>query len=260
MERSKLNIYEIAKEAGVSAATVSRAINQPEKVNFETRKRVLEIVRKYDFKPNALARSLKNTRSSVIGLLTASVHSPFYGQLVAECVEAAKACGYVLLTTSYKCSREENTYSILEKRYAFLRMLHKYRLESREEWLRYGGYDQEDGYRIAAGMREEDMPTAVIGVNDQFACGVMKATFDAGLAVPRDLSVVSFDDTYIAACARPALSSVACDYGELAQKLVETAVKAVRGENEGRLQLVKTHLMERESVRKFTRIPGGGTP
>lgn len=49
MERSKLNIYEIAKEAGVSAATVSRAINQPEKVNFETRKRVLEIVRKYDW-------------------------------------------------------------------------------------------------------------------------------------------------------------------------------------------------------------------
>lgn len=341
MERNKLNIYEIAKEAGVSAATVSRAINQPEKVRSEKRKKVLEIVRKYDFKPNALARSLKNTRSSVIGLLTASVHSPFYGQLVAECVEAARACGYILLTTSYKYNREEeapllekiyeqrvesvillgggmdsrtdneeilsvvnqiaetipvvvmgnvqgipcyevrideagameqamehliraghrkiafwggeeNTYSISEKRYAFQRILHKYRLESREEWLRYGGYDQEDGYRMAAGMREEDMPTAVIGVNDQFACGVMKAAFDAGLAVPRDLSVVSFDDTYIAACARPALSSVACDYGELAQKLVETAVKATRGENEERLQLVKTRLMERESVQKLT--------
>lgn len=66
VERDKLNIYEIAKEAGVSAATVSRAINQPEKVKSEKRKKILEIVQKYDFKPNMLARGLRNARSGVI--------------------------------------------------------------------------------------------------------------------------------------------------------------------------------------------------
>lgn len=340
MEKNRLNIYEIAKEAGVSAATVSRTMNQPEKVRPETRDKIQEIIRKYDFKPNMLAKSLKNARSGVIGLLTASVDSPFYGQLVAECVRAAKECGYVLLTTSYEYSREEearllkmiceqqvesvillgggmdsrteneqilsvvnrisetipvvvmgnaqglpcyevrideagameqamaylikeghrkiafwgggeNTYSIMEKRHAFQRMLYKYRLETRDEWLQCGGYGQKNGYQVMAGMKKENLPTAVIGVNDPFVCGVMKAAFDAGIAVPQELSLVSFDNTYLAACVRPALSSVACDYGELAKRLVETAVDAVQGKVIERLQLVRTRLAERESTRRL---------
>lgn len=107
MEKNKLNIYEIAKEAGVSAATVSRVLNQPEKVRPEKREKVMELIRKYDFKPNMFAKGLKNTRSGVIGLLTASVDSPFYGQLVAECMQAAKINEYVLLIASYRCGKEE---------------------------------------------------------------------------------------------------------------------------------------------------------
>lgn len=340
MEKNKLNIYEIAKEAGVSAATVSRVLNQPEKVRSEKREKVMELIRKYDFKPNMFAKGLKNTRSGVIGLLTASVDSPFYGQLVAECMQAAKINEYVLLIASYRCGKEEeanllkriydqrvesvillgggmdsrveneqmlsivnqiagtipvvvmgsaqgipcyevrideadameqameyliraghrkiafwggeeNTYSMTEKYYAFLRMLHKYGLESRNEWIQCGGYEQEDGYRLMSEIKKDVLPTAVIGVNDQFACGVMKAAFDAGLSVPQDLSVISFDNTYLASCARPALTSVACDYKELAQGLVETAVKAAREEDTGRLQLVKTRLVERESSRQL---------
>lgn len=335
MEKKKLNIYEIAKEAGVSAATVSRAMNQPERVTIEKREKILETIRKYDFKPNVFAKGLKSARSGVIGLLTASVDSPFYGQLVAECVLAAKAQDYILLMAGYKCGGEEarllekiyeqrvesvlllgggmdsrteneqtlflvnqitermpvvvmgnaqgvpcyevridesgameqaveyligkghrkiafwggckNAHSVLEKRYAFQRMVYRNGLEYREEWLQCGGYDQEEGYRLMAGTQKKDLPTAVICVNDQFACGVINAAFDAGLTVPQDLSVISFDNTYLAAGVRPALSSVACDYRELAQKLVETAVKAARGENLERLQLVRTSLTERES-------------
>lgn len=341
MEKKKMSIYEIAREAGVSAATVSRVINQPEKVVPEKRERVLEIIRKYDFRPNVFAKSLKNARSGVIGLLTASVDSPFHGQLVAKCVQAAKAQGYVLLMASYQCGGEEvgllekiyeqrvesaillgggmdsrteneqflsvvnqiadtipvvvmgnaqgvpcyevrideggameqamayligkghrkiafwggmeNMYSVREKRYAYQRMVYRNGLEFCEEWLQYGGYEQEEGYRLMTGIRRECLPMAVVSVNDQFACGVMKAAFDAGLRIPQELSVVSFDNTYLAAGVRPALSSVACDYTELAERLVETAVRAAQGENTGedagikRLQLVGTSLTERES-------------
>lgn len=341
MEKGNITIYGIAKEAGVSVATVSRVINRPENVKPEKREKVLAVIRRYDFKPNMLAKSLKNARSGVIGLLTASIDSPFYGQLVSECIQAAKECGYVLLVSSFKCGGEEeadllkniykqrvesiillgggmdsrteneqilsavnriaevvpvvvmgnaqgipcyevrideagameqameyligaghrkiafwggekNVYSITEKSCAFQRMLRKYGLECRDEWLQYGGYDQEDGYRVMSGMNKDELPTAVIGVNDQFACGIIKAAFDTGIAVPQKLSVISFDNTYIAECTRPELSSVACDYGELAHKLVQTAVKAARREEMEWRQLVWTHLVERESSMPLT--------
>lgn len=60
-------IYDIAKLAGVSPATVSRALNQKGQVKEETRKKILEIAEELNYSPNYLARSLK--RSEPLPLL-----------------------------------------------------------------------------------------------------------------------------------------------------------------------------------------------
>ena len=59
MEKETISIYTIAKEAGVSPATVSRVLTGNAKVSEEKKSRVEALIRKYDFRPNALARGLK---------------------------------------------------------------------------------------------------------------------------------------------------------------------------------------------------------
>jgi len=61
--KKTVTIYDIAREARVSPATVSRILTGSAKVNLEKRKRVLELIQRYDFHPNNAARSL--TESSV---------------------------------------------------------------------------------------------------------------------------------------------------------------------------------------------------
>lgn len=72
-------------------------------------------------------------------------------------------------------------------------------------------------------LRAADRPTAFVACNDWIALAVLRAAHRAGLDVPRDLSIVGFDDTEIAAMARPALTSVHVDtraLGRLAARLL----------------------------------------
>ena len=60
-----MNIYDIAREAGVSITTVSRVINHREQVNAVTRERVEKVLKAHNYKPNATARNLVTKSSSV---------------------------------------------------------------------------------------------------------------------------------------------------------------------------------------------------
>lgn len=93
--KKELNIYMIAKEAGVSPATVSRVMTQNARVSEEKRRRVEEIIQKYDYRPNALAQGLTNTKTKVIGLLASELINPFYAQLLTACEYAIDAGGYI---------------------------------------------------------------------------------------------------------------------------------------------------------------------
>ncbi len=74
-----MTIKDIAKEAGVSIATVSRVLNDSEHaVNENTRKKVLEIVKKYNFNPNTLASGLKSNRTYLIAVVVADITNPFF--------------------------------------------------------------------------------------------------------------------------------------------------------------------------------------
>ena len=61
----KVKIVDVAKEANVSVATVSRVVNNIPLVNEETRERVLKAIKKTGYKPNAIARSLKIQKTNI---------------------------------------------------------------------------------------------------------------------------------------------------------------------------------------------------
>ncbi len=69
--------------------------------------------------------------------------------------------------------------------------------------MRCGDYNFEDGLRLMKKVLEGERPTAVIGINDIFAAGVMQAIYEAGLRVPEDISAIGFDNTYISRIASP---------------------------------------------------------
>ena len=95
--KKSMTIYDIAKEAGVSISTVSRVLTNNAKVSNEKKELVKEIIAKYDFHPNALARGLSETKSKTIGIIVSDVRNPFYASLFVECERIAYELGYMLL-------------------------------------------------------------------------------------------------------------------------------------------------------------------
>src|SRR5690349_20150171 len=94
---------EIAQLCGVSVATVSRAFNQPETVNEETRTRVLRVAKELGYQPNESARALSTKQSAMIGLVWDTDHRrpgwrhPYLQGLLIGLKSALSAHGYHLL-------------------------------------------------------------------------------------------------------------------------------------------------------------------
>ncbi|MDO4333509.1 MAG: LacI family DNA-binding transcriptional regulator [Eubacteriales bacterium] len=111
----KTTIIEIAKESGVSIATVSRVLNGTVPVAPQTRERVEAVIRKYNYSPNALARGLVSRQSMSIGVLMPDISNPYFSTIFSEIESAAHEAGYstMLCNTLY---RSENN-SCLEEEY-----------------------------------------------------------------------------------------------------------------------------------------------
>ncbi len=98
---NNLTLEDIAEQAGVSRATVSRVVNNQANVSAKTRKRVLEVIQKNNFRPNAAARALASQRSRTIGLvLPLSVSNfftdPYYPFLTKGIAQACNQNNYTL--------------------------------------------------------------------------------------------------------------------------------------------------------------------
>ncbi|MBE5990795.1 MAG: LacI family transcriptional regulator [Paenibacillaceae bacterium] len=92
-----VTIRDVAREAGVSVATVSRALNGLTGLSEEKRKFVLEVCEKMAYVPNSLARGLVMQHTHTIGIVVPNIISPFYSRLVAMTVSEAKSLGYQVL-------------------------------------------------------------------------------------------------------------------------------------------------------------------
>jgi LacI family transcriptional regulator len=100
MKNKKMTIRDIAKLAGVSHMTVSRVLNNDKMVRSETRERVLAVVQKYNFVPNAKARALSSNKSRIIGLLVSDISNPFYAELARGMEKQAYELGYNIMFCS----------------------------------------------------------------------------------------------------------------------------------------------------------------
>jgi LacI family transcriptional regulator len=102
-----MRIKDVAREAGVSTATVSHVINNSRFVTEATRVRVLDAIERCNYYPNVLARSLASGRSQMLGVLVSDISNPFFPELVKSIEEAAFARGYdlLLLNTNYDAER-----------------------------------------------------------------------------------------------------------------------------------------------------------
>jgi len=97
--QSGATIYDVAKAAGVSIATVSRAVSGSGLVAEGTRQRILDTVRALGYEPNAIARSLVTRATQTIGLLLPDITNPYFPELVKGVQLLADERSYMLLLT-----------------------------------------------------------------------------------------------------------------------------------------------------------------
>lgn len=90
-------LVEVARAAGVTAATVSNVLRNRGKVGEETRRRVLAAVEQLGYRPNLMARALVEGKPHTMALLVSSIANPFYPEFALEVERAARKLGYFLL-------------------------------------------------------------------------------------------------------------------------------------------------------------------
>lgn len=108
-------IKDVAERAGVSVATVSRAMNSKDTVSERTRRRVYRVMKELNYQPNAMARALQMKRSNIIGLIVPGTAYGFFGKLTDAVERACSRRGYKLMLccSSYDGSRETEMVQLL---------------------------------------------------------------------------------------------------------------------------------------------------
>lgn len=91
------SIKDVAKEAGVSIATVSRVLNDVDVVNEETKKKVVEAIKKLGYRPNIVARSLKTQRTRTVGIIIPDISSQFYPEIVRGAEDVSNIYDYNIM-------------------------------------------------------------------------------------------------------------------------------------------------------------------
>lgn len=92
-----MTIVDIARIAGVGVSTVSRVINNHPDVKYETRERILDIIRENNYIPNNSARVLKQTNTNNIGILIRGVFNPFFAALLKNISMSIEKAGYSII-------------------------------------------------------------------------------------------------------------------------------------------------------------------
>jgi LacI family transcriptional regulator len=91
------SIYDVARESGVSVFTVSAVVNHKSHVGKKLRERVEAAIRKLNYRPNLIARSLAKQRTHTIGMIVPDIANPFFPMVVRGAEDAAQKHGYNLL-------------------------------------------------------------------------------------------------------------------------------------------------------------------
>lgn len=92
-----VTIKDVARRAGVSTATVSRVLNEHPSIAQDARQKVHDAIEELGYRPNAIARSLRITTTSTLGLVLGSISNPFFAELARAVEDEARANGYAVI-------------------------------------------------------------------------------------------------------------------------------------------------------------------
>ena len=111
----KVTIKEVAKEANVSTSTVSRVISDSPQISERTKEQVREVINKLKYKPNAIARSLANSKSRIIGVVLPNesqdlITNPFFIQAMKGMSGYAQSKKYYLMYAFSEDEKSESDY------------------------------------------------------------------------------------------------------------------------------------------------------
>lgn len=290
-----VSIKDVARLAGVSTATVSRALAEPDKVREKTRDRVMAAVRESGYVTNSLARSFRTNRNDSVVVLVPDITNSFFSNIIQGIEEVARKSGYRILLGDMQndpanaraygdlCAQRQadgliclgrtipfsynRTRKTLDPKWPPLVMACEYddvipipgvRIDNERAALDGVRYLGEQGHRRIAyingpedsplcrdrlkgyrkGMAElgvrrtrdlifrgdfsldsgaqaaralvdsGELPTAVFAANDAMAIGALQVLKQRGIRVPRDISMLGFDDIKFAAYCDPPLTTI----------------------------------------------------
>lgn len=117
--RTMATIKDVAKQAGVSVATVSRVLNNNGYVNEDTRNKVNLAIKQLNYQPSDVARSLFKRRSKMIGLIVPDITNPFFPELARAIEDVTNEAGYtfVLCNSDNELEKEEQYMNALKQKY-----------------------------------------------------------------------------------------------------------------------------------------------
>lgn len=318
----KPTIYDVARQAGVSIATVSKVINRSGKISEKTRERIGSIMAEMGFVPNLVASALSNKKTYMIGLLIPDISNPYFAELSRHIEDRAQEHGYhiVICNTDNRVDKEKEYLTFLQQKGVDGILLATgasmpHTLDTLQErkipitliarevphfsvntvlvddflggflaashLLEYGHRDigiiveslelassrqRLEGYRsalqqfqctyredrivvcdfsISAGkeaaeklLNGDDRPTALFACNDVLAIGAIQAARARGLSVPEQLSVVGFDDTFLATVIDPALTTVGQPIRELGRQAIDLLHRQIGEEDSAKQRVV----------------------
>lgn len=324
-------IHDVAKEAGVSTATVSRVLHNSNAVTPKTRDVVLSAIQRLNYNPNALARQMRTQKTHSVIVTVPDIGNIFFTEVIYGIEECAKKYGYqVLIVDTHEQSDAENYYfkaiqqhtidgiislsaavakNLMEKvaqnypivvacqylenynvpnvtidnirasqavterlislghsRIAHIsgnpgELLYQNRLNGYLTALaahgmpidlslvKYGDATIYGGYENMKRLLEQDPSiTAVFAAGDAIAIGAIKALNEAGIQIPKDFSIIGFDDIDLSAFISPALTTVRQPRRKIGNTAFEMLFRLMNQEPLEQMQVVLDYeLVSRDS-------------
>ena len=330
----RISIRDVAKEAGVSVATVSMVLNENPRISRATHIRVQRVIDNMGYRPNRLAQSLSSRFTQVLAVMLPPLRHAFadayFGEILSGISDRAGKLGHKLLIEQAKPQyiKEGKHIELYERRFVdgvlcvgfnekhtFLTDLRQYpmilvdnrfgdgmldyvhcdyRLGAKQamncllqlghrnigmiyaapesptsrdvmdvyktrltdagtapadSWMVDGMFTDEGGAAAAQELitRHPNI-TAILCGNDKMALGAIRSLTQRGYQVPRDISIIGFDDLQHLAFSNPSLTTVHLPLYELGVLACERLIEKVRGKVERVAEVLPTHLVLREST------------
>lgn len=335
-----MTIYDISEKAGVSIATVSRVLNGSSNVSEKTRKKVLDVISRYEYTPNAFARGLGLNTMNTIGIMCADSSDLYLAKAVYHIERKLRAEGYdsilcctgyardaktaylnllitkkvdgiILIGSNFVYEKESdnqyiadaaaqvpvmllnaeldipNVYSVASDDYTSMYeatrqmiacgisdIVYFYNSSSYSGKKKLAGYRaamEEKGLLTEDGLLQfyhgshEDIPAmtrqlkgahdqglsfhGVIAADDNLALAAVKYARLTGCSVPEDFCVIGYNNSVLAYCCEPELTSIDCKLETLCQHLVTSLMGTLNGDEMPKKTLFSGELIKRGTTR-----------